>query len=243
MKWKLKCLLILLISVPAFTGFSLNTLPGQPIPGIQWGWVIYFLIVNITIRLMLKNVVYGNIMAITTLVTIPVVFGGASVAKIFQLLTGPAPMAYAPYSAHYVGLCLNMLTVVPLALTMAASIPFRLLEQNALTKSHGISPLGKIALMALRVFNHIAFFIAPNIIEVMREELLHTGKHLKKLNDKHHHTGMSDKILGALKSIRQILSYFIHLSVEGICSAIQNIPLWALELSRLPNQKEKEFSG
>jgi hypothetical protein len=167
----------------------------------------------------------------------PVVFVGAIVSyMIFLSGLGYKAGPYA-YSPHYLSLCITMLTVIPLALSMVAIVPFHELEHKLLQKQHGVSKITKFFLMSLRVFNHIVYFVIPNILESVREE-----RHYRKwvLNTLKADTGvkpgetvkMKIKLTGLIKDMTQ-------LGVEGICAAIQYIPLWAIEISQLPDKRQQ----
>ena len=86
---------------------------------------------------------------------------------------------------------------------------------------------GKMALMFLRVFSHILYFVIPNILEVIREEgmLPGTGKAGGA------QTGAKPPLSRRLKNMVQTL---VNIGVESICSAVRYVPLWAEEISRLP---------
>jgi hypothetical protein len=54
-------------------------------------------------------------------------------------------------------------------------VPFHELEHKLLQKQLGVSKIEKFFLMSLRVFNHIVYFVIPNILESIRAE-----RHYKK---------------------------------------------------------------
>jgi hypothetical protein len=162
------------------------------------------------------------------LITLPVVYAGAIISWIgYHLgLVGTVPEVAG---AHYVRLCLTMLTVVPLALAMVSVVPFGRIEQSLLVQSHGIGLWQKKALMAMRVFSHIAFFVLPKTLEVLREE-----QPVPRFHCRRQAFGIARTAL-----LRSLLGYMVHLSVEIISAALQYIPLWAYEISRLPGDAEK----
>jgi hypothetical protein len=128
-----------------------------------------------------------------------------------------------------------MLTVIPLALSMVAVIPFQDFEQILLTKAGGVSKIEKFALMFLRVFNHIVFFVIPNIVETMREEAQY-----RKWVDSSLKSDSSRSVTGSIKFIKTkstgLARDMVQVGVEGICASIQYIPLWAVEISQLPDR-------
>ena len=137
-------------------------------------------------------------------------------------------MTQARFSAHYVTLCLTMLTVVPLALNMVTTLPFHELEHHLLKSTGGVSRPQKMALMFARVFNHIVFFVIPSILEVVREERrLQPGSSTPR-------TSVSAKV-----RISSILNELTQIGVEGICASIQYIPIWAVEISLLPGKERR----
>jgi len=140
-------------------------------------------------------------------------------------------------SAHYVSLCITMLTVIPLALSMVAIIPFQDVEQNMLNTTTGVSKIEKFVLMFLRVFkfNHIGFFVIPNIIETMREE----NQYKKWVNSALRSSGpvsIQGKLQLLGRRLTGLIREMIQVGVEGICASIQYIPLWAVEISQLPGR-------
>jgi hypothetical protein len=215
-RWRARIAVLLVLAVPAFTGFPLDRLPQEIVAGIRWSWVLYWLLVQVAVLWLTGFAIYTRIAALTALVTVPVVYAGAAVSWVWlQLVPGPGGLAAA--AIHYVRLCLNMLTVVPLALAMVVAVPFGSFERRLLMQAQGVSPLQKKALMALRVFNHIAFTVIPDILEVLREEQFGAAGNRPRFKD-------------ALRDV-------IHLAVQGICAALQYIPLWAHEIARLPDRR------
>jgi hypothetical protein len=172
-------------------------------------------------------------------VAVPVVFVGASISYFMYLSGLGYPLGPEEYSAHYVSLCITMLTVIPLALSMVAIIPFQDFEQKLLNRTDGVSKIEKFALMFLRVFNHIVFFVIPNIIETIREEAQY-----KKWVDSSLRVSSTVSIAGKLKLIGRrvtgLIREMIQVGVEGICASIQYIPLWAVEISQLPGRSKSD---
>jgi hypothetical protein len=130
-----------------------------------------------------------------------------------------------------------MLTVIPLALTMIAVVPFHEFEQNLLKNRSGVSKFQRYFLMFLRVFNHIIYSVIPNIIETLREERHYNqwaGRELILESD----LSLSDRGRSIHPKLKNLIREMIQLAVEGICASIQYIPLWAVEISQLPDQKK-----
>jgi len=236
MNWKVRFFLLAVVSIPAFTGYPVNTLNTPILPGITWGWVGYWLAAGSTILCILGGTHFSNAISVSALITLPVVFVGGTVSYLIHLAGFGHPGDPAVYSAHYVSLCLTMLTVIPLALSLVAVIPFHEIEQNLLSSRMGISMPEKSLLMFLRVFNHVIYFVIPNIMEVMREE----GRFRRTPGDRDNHdreTTDAGESGSSEAKLRALIRVMIRIGIEGICAAMQYIPLWAVEISRLPGRK------
>jgi len=240
MNWKLKLFFLMIIAVPAFTGYPVASFESEILAGITYGWVVYFLITNAFILVITGKQFFPNVIAIAALVAVPVVFAGAGVSYLIFLFGWGYKSGPPAYSAHYISLCITMLTVIPLALSMVAIIPFQDFEQNLLKKTNGVSKIEKFVLMFLRVFNHIVFFVIPNIIETIREEA-----HYKKWAESSLRSASSTSVPAKLKllsgRIAGLIRDMIQVGVEGICASIQYIPLWAVEISQLPGRSKKKY--
>jgi hypothetical protein len=222
--WRL--LLLLILGIPAFTGFPLGHWSLEIVPGATWGWVLYWLVASCVLPLLNGKRRHAIILGLSVLITLPVVFVGAGVSFLLGLGSGPLSQLAYGYSGHYITLCLTMLTVVPLALSLAAALPVQALEQRLL-QGCTVSPRGKALLMALRVFNHIVFFVIPTILEVVREESV-GGRWVPLLTE-------AGGVRGWWLRCRRLIRMMVIIATEGICSAVQLIPLWAVEIARLPS--------
>lgn len=225
--WRL--LLLLILAIPAFSGYPLGHWPQEMVSGAARGWVCYWLVTTAVLRLINGRRRNDIILGISVLITLPVVFVGAGVSFLLALGSGPLSLLAYGYSGHYIRLCLTMLTVVPLALSLAAAVPVQALEQRLL-RGDSVSPRGKALLMALRVFNHIVFFVIPTILEVVREESV-GGRWVPPS------TGAVG-VRGAWLRCRRLIQMMVIIATEGICSAVQLIPLWSVEIARLPGSDE-----
>ncbi len=212
--WKLKIAVLLIIAVPAFSGYPLHLVAVQVIPGISASWCLYALVVNLAVLALHGCGRYADIITLAAMITMPVVFSGAIVSHLAGL-TGLSPRPPALAAVHYIQLCLTMLAVIPLALGIVTSIPFEAAEQKLLQNSSGVTARQKKLLMILRVFNHICFTVMANLVEIIREE---RNNFLKAGN------GSLSALIGLMR----------HAAVECICSAVQFIPLWAIEIGSLP---------
>lgn len=240
MNWKLKFLTLIILAVPAFTGYPVASFEAEILPGITFGWVIYFLVVNFFILIITGKQFFPNVVTIAVLIAMPVVFVGAAISFLIFLFGWGYPSGPAEYSAHYVSLCITMLTVIPLALSLVAIIPFQDFEQNMLNTTSGVSKIEKWVLMFLRVFNHIVFFVIPTIVETLREEAQY-----KKWVDSSLKASSTVSVQGRLnllgRKVSALIKEMTQVGVEGICSSIQYIPLWAVEISQLPGRSPKNF--
>jgi hypothetical protein len=237
MNWKFRLTILLIVGLPAFSGYPLTFFKAEVLAGITYGWAVYFLVANAVMLAVTGRRFFPNAIAIAALVAMPVVFVGAGVSYLIFLSGWTGASAPAVYSAHYVSLCITMLTVIPLALSMVAIIPFHDFEHSLLKKSNGVCRVEKFALMFLRVFNHIVFFVIPNILETMREE-----SRYKKWAESSLKSSSTGALGGRLRLFTArfagLIRNMIQVGVEGICSSIQFIPLWAVEISQLPDKSK-----
>lgn len=227
MNWKMKLFLLAVVSFPALAGYPLSRFETELLPGASYGWIAYFSLSGIAVCLLTGTAIFSVVISIAAMICLPVVFAGSTISCLALLLTGEGTQA--AYSAHYLSLCLTMLTVIPLALSMVAVIPFTGLEQAMLKKTTGVSLLEKNGLMALRVFTHILYFVIPDILEVMREERFFTGWR-----------GLGGETFR--QKLVSMTEAMIRIGVEAICSGIRFIPLWAEEIARLPGKERPSES-
>jgi hypothetical protein len=227
LNWKINLAALGVLGVPAFTGFPLQAIPGEAMPGVPAAWVIYPLITLAAMRVLAGPRLWGVTLSIAALVALPVVYAGATVSYLLLLAGWSSGDGQAVFSAHYVTLCLTMLTVVPLALNIVAAIPFAAMERAMLQSDCGVSRMQKTALMFLRVFNHIVFFVIPSTVEIVREE-----RRFARRPD----PGSAPAPKGRL---RALIADLVQIGIEGICASIQYIPIWALEISALPEKKRR----
>ena len=232
MNWKTKLALLLFCALPAFTGYPVSRGDTLVVAGITQAWAAYFLITNSVVLVLCGRKRYARILTATALVTLPVIGSGGSISFLAHLFEPDTWSAQVKYSAHYLRLCVTMLTVVPLALGLVSTIPMQSFERQLLQNQGGVTMTQKMFLMALRVFNHIVYYVIPNILEVVREErqfLNLTGGPDERSSN-----------IGVFKRGALIIRRMTYVAGEGICAAIQYIPLWAVEISRLPAGKTGE---
>jgi hypothetical protein len=217
MNWKIKFFILMILSVPAFTGYPVVSFDSEIISGLSYGWTAYFFLVNISIILIHGRRFYANILAAAALISIPVVFVGGTIAFLIYLLGLGYDAGQAAYSPHYVSVCITMLTVIPLALSLIGVVPLQRFEQKLLQSSSGVTKLEKCLLMFLRVFNHIVYFVIPNILETMREEG-HYRKWLKSEKTAPGEPGSRKRTRIIKSRILALLQEMVQLAVESICA-------------------------
>jgi hypothetical protein len=211
-----RLIILLLAAVPAFSGFPLGLWPQTIVAGVPWPLFLYLALVHTVLPLVVGRRIAANITAAAAMITLPVVFGGATVNALLAL----AGLTQSPAAgSHYVHLALTMLTVIPLALALIALLPFAGLERRLMFRPAGVGPLQKKCLMALRVFQHIAFAVIPNTVEVLREE---RGGF---------RPGSAAGRRAAWRRLEQV-------AVAVICASLQPIALWACEIAGLPEAPE-----
>ena len=64
MNWKLKFLTLIILALPAFTGYPVASYEAEILPGITFGWVIYFLVVNFFILIITGKQFFPNVVTI-----------------------------------------------------------------------------------------------------------------------------------------------------------------------------------
>ncbi|MDJ0808450.1 MAG: hypothetical protein QNJ48_03025 [Desulfobacterales bacterium] len=226
MIWQGRILILMLVGIPAFTGvYPLSGL-GDALPGVTWSAFIYAAAVNLAVGLTCGGTFAAGALAVSVLILLPVVIGGAAITWCLAWLASPSTIPADAHGGHYVRLALNMLSVIPLALSIVATIPFGRLEQHLLRSARGVASWEKKVLMAVRVFNHITFFVIPNLLEVVREERPFESRGARWRN------GVDRKATpGALMAV------LVQIGVAGICAALRFIPLWAREIADLPDRE------
>jgi hypothetical protein len=212
--WRLRLAALLLAALPAFTGWRPPGWSQVLIPGASLGTVLVALGANAVIGLACGPGVLGGALTVAAMMVLAVVFSGATVSCGLYWLGWAYPGGPSDFSPHYLALALNMLTVIPLAVAMVMTLPLERAETALLRSGRPVSPVRKGALMALRVFNHVTFFVIPEILEIVREERM-----------------LAPQGLGAW---RRVSADLVQLGVAGICGSLQYLPLWAKEIARLP---------
>ena len=219
--WKIKLMILTAVAVPAFTGYPLMYFNDPVISGITRGWLGYSLGIHGILAMVLGPAIWGICLSIAVLIMLPVVFGGSAISYLFYLSGLAGTVGPAGYSAHYLSLCITMLTVIPLANGLISVIPVHRIEHTLLTREAGVSLIEKSALMFIRVFTHIVFFVIPNILEIVREER------------------QQRESLSLRRKTAKAIRMLVYLGVEGICASVRYIPLWAEEIAALPDRRSE----
>lgn len=238
MNWKLRFFSLLVLSIPSFTGYPVQSFDHAIIPGATFGWVIYLCMANAAILILLGRRHFMDVISLASLLTMPVVFVGSTISYGIYWAGLGYPEGPSQYSPHYLSLCLTMLTVIPLSISLVAVIPFHELESALLIDKSNVSGFEKCLLMFLRVFNHVIYFVIPNIIEVMREERRFAfGRDIEDRSDSDQ--GCDPAIGRRSKWIKRLIRDMHLIGIESICASVRYIPLWAVEISQLPKLKDK----
>ena len=228
MNWKGRIIVLALIGVPAFTGISPLSMLGEPLAGVPWSAFVYAAVVNLTVGLTCGGAFAASALAVSVLILLPVVLGGASITWVLSGLDAMALENAGAHGGHYVRLALNMLSVIPLALSVVATIPFNRFEQHLLRDASGVAAWEKKLLMTVRVFDHITFFVIPDLLEVVREERPFASRRLNQ-------TAAKRKMV-----LRALVNGLVQIAVAGICAALRFIPLWAREIADLPDRNVQQ---
>jgi len=236
MTWRIKLAVFCVLAIPAFIGFPLNHIQGTLFPGAAIGWVGYGLIIHTAIFCLLGKKPYQVAIGIGLLISVPVVCLGAGISFVSLFVSGWNPTRQTFIITHYISLAITMITVIPLALSMVAVVPIHRIENRLLQKSRGVSLVEKSVLMFVRVFIHIIYFVIPDILEVLREERIFAVIAGGQKSSRAHKMSLGTRI-------QALIRILIQIGVEGICSAVRYIPLWAEEISRLPGRSESNTSG
>ncbi len=230
MNWRFRLILFCILAIPAFTGYPLGYFQEALLPGLAWGWVVYAAMVHAAALSLLGPSPYRLALLITLLITLPVVVLGAGISLAILFFQGWTAADLNAIVIHYVALAVTMLTVIPLALSIMAVIPFHRMENKLLNRAGGVTLLHKCALMFTRVCIHVIYFVIPDILEVLREERI-----LNQIMGRQSSRGEAKLSLRMRGTI--LVRNMIQVGVEGICSSVRHIPLWADEIARLPGRE------
>jgi hypothetical protein len=234
LSWRIKLGILAIIAIPAFTGYPLKLFDHLIIAGITTGWLGYGAVTHGVLALVLGPAVWGICLSIAVMIMLPVVFGGALISYLLYVLGVGDAVGPDGYSAHYIGLCITMLTVIPLANGLISVIPVHRIENKLLMRKEGVYLREKAALMFVRVFTHIVFFVIPSVLEIVREE---RQKNEPGRIDGNRIVADSSNPVPMRHKITNTVRMLVYLGVEGICASIQYIPLWAEEIAALPNRR------
>jgi len=232
MNWRIRLALFCILAVPAFTGYPLGYLEVSLIPGLSAGWIAYAVVVHTAALCLLGPSPYRVALIICLLITLPVVCLGTAISLIGLYFQGWSSGQLNVIIAHYIALGVTMITVIPLALSIVAMVPFHRIESRLLNKAGGVTLMEKSVLMFARVCIHVIYFVIPDILEVLREERI-----FAQIAGRQTSPEMAGMPLRFRTGI--LVRTMIQVGVEGICSAVRYIPLWAEEIARLPGRKAR----
>ena len=237
--WQIKLWVLAVVAIPAFTGYPLKVFDTSIVDGITQGWLGYSVGTHGILMMVLGPAVWEICLSIAVLIMLPVVFGGAAISYLLYLLGWGNAVSPVEYSAHYVGLCITMLTVIPLANGLISVVPVYRIENKLLTRGDGVSLGEKAALMFIRVFTHIVFFVIPNVLEIVREERQKSPPRDIKADagGDSQGEGVDIESISIRRKIIRTIHMLVYLGVEGICASVQYIPLWAEEIAALPGRR------
>lgn len=231
--WQIKLLILLFGILPSFTTYFIE-LFNSPIfnsSDIPIWYLMYIIITFLIIYFVSgkKTLLIG--IATASALAISVVFVGGFIA---YTRSGFSTEAIPLYSQHYIIILLNTMAVLPISIALISAIPIREYEFALLNKFYGVSGFEKNILIGTRIFNNIIYTVFPNIVLIRREE--------NKSNELTIEFVAEDAFFGKMSKViefikRKILEYF-YLLLTILINSIEFIPLWAIEISKLPSKKE-----
>ncbi len=232
MNWRIRLILFCVLAIPAFTGYPLGYVQGDLLPGLATGWIIYAALVHTAVLSLLGPSPYRLALIISLLISLPVVLLGTAISLLGLFFRGWSSSELNIITSHYLALAITMITVIPLGLSIVAVIPFHRIETRLLNQARGVSLLEKSALMFTRVCIHVIYFVIPDILEVLREERI-----LNQIMGRQSFPGNVKLSLRLRANL--LVGNMIQVGVEGICSSVRHIPMWAEEIARLPGRETR----
>jgi hypothetical protein len=228
MAWKFKWGLLFIAGIPAFIGLPRYHGIEPIVQGLPPERLLYGIALHLLIFFCWGGPFLAGICSAVSLVVLPLIFVGASTSYVLTVTGLAYPGGSADFGPHYLALAVNMLSVIPLALSLVLSLPFSRFEAGLLQKARGVHRFEKYLLIIMRVFNHIAFSVIPSALEVAREEgWAARGSRPHRGEDATHNRSVSRNPAG-------VIGDMVYLTATCICSALRFIPLWAAEIAALP---------
>lgn len=246
MTWKIKSFFLLVLLIPSFIKYPFNILDGH----IVFGWteqlslngptdgqLLYFVTAIIAIwlicggRIMLLGLTTG------ALISVSIVFAGGFIAFIktkIGVVGAPSEFQYSPY---YIARLVNIETVVPVSLALFFTIPFLKFERSILSSSEGVSIRQKSILIVVRVINNVRYCVLPDIWSVLKEE--NTNKASNNEVNIYFEEAVDGQDKSIRKKIKKTISKNLYIAASAIASAIEYVPLWAVEISKLPTKQKR----
>lgn len=221
----LAAVVLLALSVPAFTGLYLD-LGAEVFLGVGLARLVYLAVVAAMVFLLRGRYLWLTAYIIGFVIILFVVGGGLALSLV-MLWAGYGAMTLGEILNHYARLAVNMATVIPLGLALVSLIPFAAMESGLLQNPRGVSRPEKVLLMGLRVFNHVLFAVMPEILQVVFEEL--------RFN---RHVYAARKTRGRRRIfLRSIIHLVTFVAFTALCNSLEYIHFWAAEISNLPNRR------
>ena len=172
------------------------------------------------------------------LVSLSIVFAGGLVAFIKTKIGVVSAPSEFQYSAYYIARLVNIITVVPLALSIFLTVPFLQFERSILSSNEGVSIRQKILLMVVRVINNIRYSVLPDIWSVLIEE--NPNRNGGKDIGVYINEAADGKDAALRKKLKKFITTNMYIAASGIASSIEYVPLWAVEISKLPAKQKRE---
>ena len=231
--WKIKVIILFLGILPSFTSYFIKFFESSIFRSSEISiWYIMYIIITFILIYIIsgqRTLTIGVVAA--SLLAISVVFVGGFISYI---RSGFSTAAIQLYSPHYVIILLNTMAVLPISIALLNAIPILDFEINLLNRFCGVTRFEKNVLIGTRIFNHIIYNVFPNILIVMREEKKYNQLTVEYLIKDTFLNKMS-KVLDYFKN--RTLKYF-YLLLTLLINSIEFIPLWAIEINKLPSKKE-----
>ncbi|GEM_PF-5550633 len=213
------------LAAPAFLG----TL-GFPIAGrLQFGLVglndqviYYALFFNLMLFLIVGHKQYVTILTLTILFSLTILIIGPVIRYFYQ-----TPESY---SAYYVEKFVNMLTVVPAALSIILSIPVNDLERKLFSPGANQRKWRKALIISIRVVRYVVFQVLPSMKEKVLEEAV-PYRCVSEIWKRDRRAGRPANAI--LNSFLLITHFCGEVLLYALGASMKNVDLWANWISRV----------
>jgi len=234
--WKFKALLVFIALVPSFIGYPVVLMDSKWF--FSWtfkhlknlpsdGQVLYLIVSLFLIRFVCGKKIFLFGITAGSFVSFSVVFLGAIVGYVKARFFGFGADVVSELSLYYINRFINIMTVVPLSVSFFLVIPFDDIEHNIITDNIGVSVYKKSVLMISRVVNNIRYSVVPDVFMVISDEKC------KKQDD------VVSSVLNVdafrVKLYEEVKKNLYYVAAV-IAFSLEYIPVWAYEISSLPNK-------